>query len=137
KGAYLSNPAPEVSDDAPPAQIMASGVALPWALEAQTMLAERYNVAAEVWSITSWNELARDGEEVEAWNLNHPADDPRTPYITTALADASGPTIAVSDYMRAVPDQIARWVPTRWQSLGADGFGFADTRAAARRHFQI
>ncbi|MGH3359554.1 MAG: transketolase-like TK C-terminal-containing protein, partial [Nocardioidaceae bacterium] len=137
KGAYVSSPAPTLSEDAPQAQVLASGVALPWALEAQTMLAERYDVAAEVWSVTSWNELARDGSEVETWNLNHPGDDPRTPYITTALSDAGGPTIAVSDYMRAVPDQIARWVPTTWQSLGADGFGFADTRAAARRYFQV
>ena len=137
KGAYVSRKAPVVSQEAPRAQVMASGVALPWALEAQEMLADRYGVSADVWSVTSWNELAREAIEVESWNLNHPDEDARTPYITAALADANGPTIAVSDYMRAVPDQIARWVPNEWQSLGTDGFGFADTRAAARRYFQV
>ena len=137
KGAYVSRKATIVAQDAPRAQVMASGVALPWALEAQEMLADQYGVAADVWSVTSWNELAREAIEVESWNLNHPDQKPRTPYITTALADAAGPTIAVSDYMRAVPDQIARWVPNAWQSLGTDGFGFADTRAAARRYFQV
>ncbi|HLR84003.1 MAG TPA: pyruvate dehydrogenase (acetyl-transferring), homodimeric type, partial [Nocardioidaceae bacterium] len=125
KGAYVSRKAPVVSQEAPRAQIMASGVALPWALEAQEMLADRYGVAADVWSVTSWNELAREATEAESWNLNHPDAAPRTPYITEALSDAAGPTVAVSDYMRAVPDQIARWVPNAWQSLGTDGFGFA------------
>ncbi|UYM05611.1 pyruvate dehydrogenase (acetyl-transferring), homodimeric type [Solicola gregarius] len=137
KGAYLYRPAPDFSPDAPKARIMASGVGLPWALEAQDILADRYSVAADVWSVTSWNELAREATDAESWNLNHPGEHARTPYITSALADATGPTIAVSDFMRAVPDQIARWVPTTWQSLGTDGFGFADTRAAARRFFQV
>ena len=74
---------------------------------------------------------------MEKWNLNHPSDSPRVPYVTQVLDGAPGPVLAVTDYMRAVPDQIARWVPGQWQSLGADGFGFADTRAAARRFFQI
>ena len=137
KGAYLYRPAPDVDGDAPRVQLLGSGVALPWVLRAQQMLADDYGVAAEVWSVTSWNELARDAVAVEKWNLNHPGDEPRIPYISTVLKERSGPTIAVSDYMRAVPDQIARWVPTDWQSLGADGFGFADTRPAARRFFQI
>ncbi|MDN5854760.1 MAG: pyruvate dehydrogenase (acetyl-transferring), homodimeric type, partial [Actinomycetia bacterium] len=137
KGAYVSRKAPVVAQEAPRAQVMASGVALPWAMEAQEMLADRYGVSADVWSVTSWNELAREATDVESWNLNHPDEEARTPYITTALADAAGPTIAVSDYMRAVPDQIARWVPNAWKSLGTDGFGFADTRAAARRFFQV
>ena len=119
------------------ARIMASGVAVPWALKAQEMLGERYDVAADVWSVTSWNELARDGVESEQWNLNHPGDYTRVPWITTKLMDRASVTVAVSDYMRAVPDQIARWVPGPWQSLGTDGFGFADTRAAARRTFQV
>ncbi len=119
------------------ARILASGVSVPWALKAQEMLAENYDVAADVWSVTSWNELARDAVEAEQWNLNHPGDYRRVPWITTKLMDRASVTVAVSDYMRAVPDQIARWVPGPWQSLGTDGFGFADTRAAARRAFQV
>jgi pyruvate dehydrogenase E1 component len=134
KGAYRYSPSP-IEGDAP-ARILASGVAVPWALQAQRTLAEEHGVAAEVWSVTSWNELAREAEEAERWNFNHLGEDARTPWITDRLGEG-GPTVAVSDYMRAVPDQIARWVPGTWMSLGADGFGFADTRAGARRYFQI
>ncbi|MBA2455689.1 MAG: pyruvate dehydrogenase (acetyl-transferring), homodimeric type [Nocardioidaceae bacterium] len=138
RGMYCYRPAPTVErDDTPRAQVLASGVAMSWALEAQRILADDYGVAVDVWSVTSWNELARDGVAVEKWNLNHPGDAPRTPYVTSRLSRTSGPAIAVSDYMRAVQDQIARWVPNDWQSLGTDGFGVADTRAAARRYFQV
>ncbi|MCW2749246.1 MAG: aceE, partial [Aeromicrobium sp.] len=134
KGAYLYQRAAggEVT-----ARIMASGISVPWALKAQEILAADYGVAADVWSVTSWNELARDAIETEKWNLNNPGDYGRMPYITVKLMDTAAVTVAVSDYMRAVPDQIARWVPGPWQSLGTDGFGFADTRAAARRKFQV
>ena len=134
RGAYLFRPAEKGSITA---RILASGVSVPWALKAQEMLAERYDVAADVWSVTSWNELARDAVEAEKWNLNHPGDYTRVPWISSKLSDHATVTVAVSDYMRAVPDQIARWVPGPWQSLGTDGFGFADTRAAARRVFQV
>ncbi|MBD8605845.1 pyruvate dehydrogenase (acetyl-transferring), homodimeric type [Aeromicrobium sp. CFBP 8757] len=134
KGAYIYRKA---SGEGVPARIMASGVAVPWALKAQQILADDYGVAADVWSVTSWNELARDAIAAEKWNLNNPGEYSKMPYITSRLMDSSAVTVAVSDYMRAVPDQIARWVPGPWQSLGADGFGFADTRAAARRVFQI
>ena len=134
KGAYLYR---RGTSGRHSARIMASGVALPWALQAQEMLAEQYDVRADVWSVTSWNELARDAVAAEKWNLNNPGEYQRVPWITTQLMDHAHVTLAVSDYMRAVPDQIARWVPGPWQSLGADGFGFADTRAAARRVFQI
>ncbi|MGI8612904.1 MAG: pyruvate dehydrogenase (acetyl-transferring), homodimeric type [Nocardioidaceae bacterium] len=138
KGMYRYRPCPaQLGEDAPRVQLLASGVAVPWALRAQDILAADFSVAADVWSVTSWNELARDGVATERWNLNHPADAPRTPYVTATLSGTQGPVVAVSDYMRAVQDQIARWVPGNWQSLGADGFGFADTRAAARRFFQI
>ncbi|WP_406508802.1 pyruvate dehydrogenase (acetyl-transferring), homodimeric type [Streptomyces sp. NBC_00212] len=120
-----------------PAQIMASGVAVPWALDAQRILAEEWNVRADVWSATSWNELRREAVEVEEHNLLHPEEEQRVPYVTRKLQGAQGPFVAVSDWMRAVPDQIARWVPGTYQSLGADGFGFADTRGAARRFFHI
>ncbi|MFI6468929.1 pyruvate dehydrogenase (acetyl-transferring), homodimeric type [Streptomyces sp. NPDC050516] len=120
-----------------PAQIMASGVAVPWAIDAQRILAEEWNVRADVWSATSWNELRREAVEVEEHNLLHPEEEQRVPYVTRKLQGAQGPFVAVSDWMRAVPDQIARWVPGTYQSLGADGFGFADTRGAARRFFHI
>jgi pyruvate dehydrogenase E1 component len=120
-----------------PAQIMASGVAVPWAIEAQRILAEDWNVRADVWSATSWNELRREAVEVERHNLLHPEEEQQVPYVTRKLSGAEGPFVAVSDWMRSVPDQISRWVPGTYQSLGADGFGFADTRGAARRFFHI
>lgn len=120
------------------ARILASGVSVPWALQAQEILAEEYDVAADVWSVTSWNQLARDGHETEVRNFNHLGEEREVPYITRALSEEPEiVSVGVSDYMRSVQDQIARWVPGPWQSLGADGFGFADTRAAARRFFQI
>jgi pyruvate dehydrogenase E1 component len=137
RGMYLYGRAEDASDDRPRVQLLASGVGTQWALDAQQILAADYAVAADVWSVTSWNELARDGLRTDEWNLLHPGDDPRTPYVTTRLQDATGPVLAVSDYMRAVPDQIAQWVPSDWHSLGTDGFGFADTRAAARRFFHV
>ena len=135
KGAYLYQPA--AGGAGPKARIMASGIAVPWALKAQKILESDYGVHADVWSVTSWNELARDAVEAEQWNLNHPGEYGRMPYITRKLMESESVTVAVSDFMRAVPDQIARWVPGPWQSLGTDGFGFADTRAAARRKFQV
>lgn len=119
------------------AQILASGVAVPWAVEAQRILAEEWDVRADVWSATSWTELRREALAAEEHHLLNPEEEPRVPYVTRALRDAHGPVLAVSDWMRAVPDQIARWVPGTYQSLGADGFGFADTRGAARRFFHI
>jgi pyruvate dehydrogenase E1 component len=94
-------------------------------------------VSASVWSATSWTELRRDALACESWNMLHPDAEPRTPYVTTTLAGSDGPIVAVSDWMRAVPDQIARWVPGRYTSLGTDGFGFSDTRPAARRFFHV
>jgi pyruvate dehydrogenase E1 component len=138
KGIYLlrRSDAPD-GDGVPHVQLLASGVALPWAIEARRILAEDYSVVSDLWSVTSWNELARDAVAVDKWNLLHPDESPRVPYITTKLEDRPGPVVAVSDYMRAVPDQISHWVPGEWHSLGTDGFGFADTRAAVRRYFNV
>ncbi|MBX3094395.1 MAG: pyruvate dehydrogenase (acetyl-transferring), homodimeric type [Cryobacterium sp.] len=119
------------------AQVLASGVAVPWALEAQELLATDWNVAADVWSVTSWSELRRDGLEAEEHNLLHPDEPRRTAYLTQKLADAEGPFVGVSDYMHAVPDQIRQFVPGDYATLGADDFGFSDTRQAARRYFTI
>jgi len=136
RGLYRYAPAAKAAKSAPRAQVLASGPALRMALQAQDLLAADWGVAADVWSATSWNELRRDALACEEHNLLHP-EDPRTPYVTTALADAPGPVLAVSDWMRAVPDQISRWVPGDYDSLGTDGFGRSDTRAALRRHFHI
>jgi pyruvate dehydrogenase E1 component len=122
---------------APRAQILASGVALRQALTAQDMLATDWGVSADVWSATSWTELRRDALACESWNMLHPSEPERIPYLTSVLADTVGPTIAVSDWIKAVPDQIARWVPGTFTSLGTDGFGFSDTRPAARRFFHV
>ncbi|WP_338181575.1 pyruvate dehydrogenase (acetyl-transferring), homodimeric type [Jatrophihabitans sp.] len=135
RGIYRYSPALGTAGR-PQSQILASGVALPWALEAQRLLGEEWGVDADVWSVTSWNELRRDAIECESDSLLSP-ETAREPFITTALADTKGPVVAVSDYMRAVPDQISRWVPNDYTSLGTDGFGFADTRGAARRFFHI
>jgi pyruvate dehydrogenase E1 component len=117
------------------AQLLASGVAMPEALRAAGLLADEWDVAADVWSVTSWGELNRDGVAVERARLRHPDREPGVPYVTQALAEATGPVIAVSDWMRAVPEQIRPWVPGHYVTLGTDGFGFSDTRPAARRYF--
>ena len=121
----------------PRAQLLASGVAVPWALEAQHLLAQDWGVSADVWSVTSWTELRRDGLAAEEHNFLNPDAEPRVPYVTQKLSGSDGPFIAVSDFMHAVPDQIRQFVPGDFATLGADDFGFSDTRAAARRFFKI
>ncbi len=123
--------------DGPRVQLLASGVGVPWALEAQELLAADWGVVADVWSVTSWTELRRDGLAADEHNFLHPAEEPRVPYLTQKLTGAEGPFVATSDFMHAVQDQIRQWVPGDYYTLGADGFGFADTRAAARRFFKI
>jgi len=108
-----------------------------WALRAQELLRDDWGVAADVWSVTSWNELRRDGLEVDRHNLLHPDEEPRTAYVTQRLEGCAGPVVAVSDYMRAVQDQIRDWVPGDFVSLGTDGWGMSDTRGALRRHFLV
>ncbi|GAA2108661.1 pyruvate dehydrogenase (acetyl-transferring), homodimeric type [Microlunatus panaciterrae] len=137
KGLYHYAAPPAGDDNRARAQLLVSGVAMPAALKAQRLLADEWGVAADVWSVTSWNELRREAVEVEQYNLNHPDGERRWPYVTQKLHETPGPVIAVSDYMRAVQDQIAPWVHNTWCSLGTDGFGLADTRAAARRFFQV
>ncbi|MEV8083979.1 transketolase-like TK C-terminal-containing protein, partial [Pseudarthrobacter oxydans] len=133
KGIYLLAPA---KIDGPRTQILASGVSVPWALEAQRILAEDWSVSADVWSVTSWNELRRDGLAAEEEAFLNPGEPARVPFVTQQLEGATGPVVAVSDYMKAVPDQIRQFVPNEFATLGADGFGFSDTRAAARRFFK-
>jgi pyruvate dehydrogenase E1 component len=137
KGLYRYSPAPSLGEKAPRAQILASGSGMQWALRAQELLAQDWGVAADVWSATSWTELRRDAVATEEHNQLHPGEEPQVPYVTSALAEAPGPVVAVSDFMRAVPDLISRWVPTDYTSLGTDGFGRSDTRHALRRHFHV
>ncbi|HEV7450629.1 MAG TPA: pyruvate dehydrogenase (acetyl-transferring), homodimeric type [Pseudonocardiaceae bacterium] len=137
RGLYRYAPAPAPDPDKPAVQLAASGVALPWALQAQEMLAQEWGVQADVWSATSWTELRREAVEIDRHNLLHPEAEPRMPHVTRALQGVVGPLVAVSDWMRAVPDLIRPWVPTDLVTLGTDGFGFSDTRPAARRHFLV
>ncbi len=123
--------------EGPRVQLLASGVAVPWAIEAQALLAQDWGIAADIWSVTSWTELRRDGLAADSHNFLHPEQERRTAYVTQKLSGAEGPFVAVSDFMHAVPDQIRQFVPGDFATLGADDFGFSDTRAAARRYFTI
>jgi pyruvate dehydrogenase E1 component len=134
KGIYLYSPAAKSRKKS--AQILASGVGVNWALKAQQLLADDWGVKASVWSVTSWNELRRDGLETDRHNLLNPQDKKRA-YISQKLSGHKGPVIAVSDYMRSVQDQVAPWVDAPFYSLGTDGFGLSDTRGALRRHFKV
>lgn len=135
KGLYLLKKGP--LEGGPKATILASGVGMAWALEAQQLLATDWGVSADVYSVTSWNELRRDGVEAERHNFLHPDQPPQVPYVTHKLQGAHGPIVAVSDFMHSVQDQIREFVPGTYLTLGADGFGFSDTRPAARRYFAI
>ncbi|GAA1347972.1 pyruvate dehydrogenase (acetyl-transferring), homodimeric type [Falsarthrobacter nasiphocae] len=132
KGIYLLKRA---ENDGPRAQLLGSGVSVPWVLEAQKILAEEWGVSADVWSVTSWNELRRDGLAAEAHEFA--TGEKRVPFIAKQLEGAEGPVIATTDHMHALADQVRQFIPNEFASLGADGFGFADTRAAARRFFKI
>jgi pyruvate dehydrogenase E1 component len=106
-------------------------------VEAQRLLAQDHDVAVELWSATSYKAMREDALAVERWNRLHPTEAPRTPYVTETLAASDGPFVAVTDFMKIVPEQVARWVPGRFVALGTDGYGRSDTRAALRRHFEV
>jgi pyruvate dehydrogenase E1 component len=112
-------------------------VAVPWAYEAQELLAKDWGVSADIWSVTSWTELRRDGLRAEEHNFLNPQAEKKVPYLTQKLSGAQGPVIGVSDFNHQVQDQIRPFVPSDYATLGADGFGFSDTRQAARRFFHI
>lgn len=133
KGIYLLKPS---VIEGHKAQILASGVAVPWALEAQQLLTE-WGVSADVWSVTSWVELRRDGIAIDEHNFLNPDSPKQNAYVTDKLHGSEGPFIGVSDYTHSIPDMIRPWVPGDYATLGADGFGFSDTRPAARRYFKI
>jgi pyruvate dehydrogenase E1 component len=118
------------------ATLLFSGSAWSAVSEARDLLAEHHDVAAELWSATSYKALREDALDIERANRLHPSDPPATPYVTTQLREAEGPVVAVTDFMKAVPDQVARWIPGPFTTLGTDGYGRSDTRAALRRHFE-
>ena len=134
EGLYHWSDAPEGSPRR--AAILFSGTANLAAREAQAELAEHYGVGAELWSATSYKRLREEAMDAERWNLLHPTQPPRVPRVTQLLGDVGGPIVAVTDFMRMVPDQIGRWVPGQFVTLGTDGFGRSDTRTALRRFFE-
>ncbi|MGI8828513.1 MAG: pyruvate dehydrogenase (acetyl-transferring), homodimeric type [Candidatus Limnocylindria bacterium] len=118
-------------------QLLASGSILQQALRAQQILAERYDVAADLWSATSFQQLRNDALDVERWNRLHPDAEQRIPYVRQCLDPSEGPIVAATDYMKAVPDMVARWIDRPFTVLGTDGFGRSDTREALREHFEV
>ena len=118
-------------------QLFGSGPILNEAVRAQQILAERYGVAADVWSVTSYNELRREALRTERWNRLHPGEAARRPYVVSALGGAQGPIVAATDHMKVVPDQVAPWLPGRMVTLGTDGFGRSENREYLRRHFEV
>jgi pyruvate dehydrogenase E1 component len=136
RGMYLLRPAADEMREAQ-AQLLASGTILREALAAADMLEQEFGIAANVWSVTSFTELRRDGLAVERWNTLHPTAPQRTSYVETCLSPTAGPIVAASDYVRALPDLIRTWVPRRYVTLGTDGYGRSDTRAALRRFFEV
>jgi pyruvate dehydrogenase E1 component len=124
-------------DRAARAQLLGSGAILPEVIKAQEILESKYDVGADVWSVTSYAELYRDGHGVERWNMLHPGDTPRVPYVTQCLKDAPGVLVAASDYVKVLPDSIDRWLPRPLTTLGTDGFGRSENRAGLREFFEV
>jgi pyruvate dehydrogenase E1 component len=136
KGMYRYKPASD-SKSKLRAQLFGSGSILREVLKAQDILAEKYHVAADVWSVTSYKALYTDGIETERWNLLHPTDKPRIPYVTQCLADAPGVLVAATDYLKALPNMVSQWMPQRLASLGTDGFGRSESRESLRNFFEV
>jgi pyruvate dehydrogenase E1 component len=133
-GLYLVR---EAEGDGPRVQLLGSGAILREVLAGAELLASDFDVAADVWSVTSFTELRRDGIEVERWNRLHPTEEPRVPFVREAFGERTGPFVAATDYMRSFADQIREWVPGRYAVLGTDGFGRSDYRRQLRRFFEV
>jgi pyruvate dehydrogenase E1 component len=136
KGMYVCKPSSKPKAKLR-AQIFGSGTILTEAIKAQQMLEEQYNVGADVWSVTSYVNLYRDGHACERWNRLHPGDKPKVPYVTQVTKDAPGVFVAASDYLKVLPNAIDQWLPKKLQALGTDGFGRSDSRAALRDFFEV
>jgi pyruvate dehydrogenase E1 component len=119
------------------AQLFGSGTIMFEVLKAQAILEQKYGVAADVWSVTSYKQLYRDATDCERWNLLHPTQKPKVPYVTECLKNAPGVFVAASDYMKVLPESISQWVPGKLVSLGTDGFGRSENRAALRDFFEV
>jgi pyruvate dehydrogenase E1 component len=117
--------------------VLFSGSAWQAASEAKRLLADDWGVDVDLWSVTSYKSLREDAISVERWNRLHPGQPPRIPLVTSELSRSDGPIVAVTDFMRSVPDQVSRWMPRRFLSLGTDGFGRSDTRDVLRRFFEV
>jgi pyruvate dehydrogenase E1 component len=136
KGLYQVRPTSK-ADRPLRAQLLGSGAILPEVMTAAEILESTYDVGADVWSVTSYSELYRDGHACERWNLLHPGDAPRVPYVTERLEKAPGVFVAASDYVKVLPDTIDRWLPRRLTTLGTDGFGRSESRASLRDFFEV
>jgi len=119
------------------AQLFGSGTIMFEVLKAQAILEQKYGVASDVWSVTSYKQLYRDATDCERWNLLHPTQKPKLPYVTECLKNAPGVFVAASDYMKVLPESISQWVPGKLVSLGTDGFGRSENRAALRDFFEV
>jgi pyruvate dehydrogenase E1 component len=119
------------------AQLFGSGAILPQVIKAQEILESTYNVGADVWSVTSYGQLYREGHACERWNLLHPGETPRVPYVAQCLRDAPGVLVAASDYVKALPNAIGRWLPGPMTALGTDGFGRSESRDSLRDFFEV
>ena len=133
---YKLKPAADSSKAKLKAQLFGSGAILNEVVKAQEIL-QKYGVAADVWSVTSYGQLYRDGHACERWNMLHPTEPPKVPYVTQCLKDAPGVLVAASDYLKVLPDAIDRWAPRKIRSLGTDGFGRSEDRAALREFFEV
>ncbi len=136
RGMYRLSEGPRRSKK-PCVQLLGSGAILREVMAAAELLESEFDVVADVWSVTSFTELRRDGLEVERWNMLHPTAKPRRSYVSKCLDERRGPVIASTDYIRAFPDQIRQWIPGRYRTLGTDGFGRSDSRRGLRRFFEI
>ncbi|MGE3316546.1 MAG: pyruvate dehydrogenase (acetyl-transferring), homodimeric type [Planctomycetaceae bacterium] len=137
KGIYKVSSGPNGKKQGPKVQLFGSGTILREALRAQEILAEKFSVSADVWSVTSYSELCREATAAERWNRLHPKEEKRQSYLEATLDGVEGPFIAVSDNIKLVADQIRRWIPGKYTVLGTDGFGRSDTRESLRRHFEV
>jgi pyruvate dehydrogenase E1 component len=137
RGIYRLREAPPLDAAAARARLVGSGTILQQVIAAQELLAERFGIAAEVYSAPSFQQLRRDALEVDRWNVLHPADRPRVPYVARILGPDGGPIVAASDWVRSWPDMVSRWLPPSYTSLGTDGFGRSDTREALRAFFEV
>ena len=136
KGLYRFKPASK-GDARLRAQLLGSGAIMFEVLKAQQVLEEKFGVGADVWSVTSYKELYRDANDCERWNMLHPGEPAKVPYLTQTLKDAQGPFIAASDYMKVLPESLGKWVPGQLVSLGTDGFGRSESRTALRDFFEV